>query len=180
MRVYVVLAAIMVTLVVLLTFQFVYQKYNIEQPLFKMYSQTKLVSDVKVEENGSMINVILEVKKTENLRDTYRELTGYTEQVVGSDNYKMTLTDKRTKALEEVYYESQFIIYEAMAKGDYTRMADIIRQNAAKAGAEARVFIDHDYIYIQLTKDKDYLYEIVSRQEGFKGSAGNGIGSDQG
>jgi len=84
-KVYVVIAAVFVTLAVLLTVQFLYQKYDVEQPLFKLYSETELVNKVPViEQKGTSVNVVLHLKKTENLKQVYHDLSSYTEQIMGN------------------------------------------------------------------------------------------------
>lgn len=178
-RIYIVIAAITVTLAILLTIQFVYRKYNVEQPLFKLYSQTKLVKGAKLEEHGNTFTVVLDVNKTDNLRQAYRDLTEYTEQIMGNKNFTIQLKDNRSKALENAYYQSQFIIYEALAQGDFTKMADVIQQNASKVGAVARVFIDDDNIYVQFLQGKNYLYEITPRQHEVSGNIADVMGSGQ-
>ena len=179
-KIYAVIAAILITLAVLLTIQFVYQKYNVEQPLFKLYSQTKLVQGVKLEQKDNAVKVILDVKKTENLQQAYQELTDYTGQIMGATKFTVELKDKRTKALEEAYYQSQFVIYEALAKGNFTKMADVIKQNAGKVGAEGLVFIDNNNIYVEFIKDNNYLYKIIPRTQGIQGNMADRTGSEQG
>ncbi len=178
-RIYIVLAAVAVTLAILLTVQFFHQKYNVEQPLFKLYSQTKLVNDVKLEEKDNSVTVVLDVKETDNLRKAYQDLNEYTSEIMGNKNFTIQLKDKRSKVLEKAYYESQFIIYEAIAKGDFTRMAEVIEKNANKVGARSMVFVDEKNIYVEFLKDGSYLYEIVPRQQKSQAGLADMIGSDQ-
>jgi hypothetical protein len=178
-RIYVVIVTIVVTLCVLLSIQYINQKYNIEQPLFKLYSQTKLVKGVKIENRGTDVNVILDVKKTDNLRQVYKDLTNYTEQIMGTTKFSVELKDNRNKTLENVYYQSQFIIYEALAKGDFSKMATVIEKNARDYGAEAKVFMDEDSIYVEIIKGDNYLYEIIPREHVEKGDLTGQTGSEQ-
>lgn len=178
LRIYIIIAAVVVTLAILLTLQYVHQKYNVEQPLFKLYSETKLVKDVKLEEKGSTVKVILDVNKTDNLRKAYFDLNTYTQEIMGNKEFTIELKDNRSKELEKAYYNSQFIIYEAIAKGDFTRMADIIRKNAEAVNAESMVFIDENNIYVEFIKGGNYLYEIVPRKQMAAGIADT-MGSDQ-
>lgn len=180
LRIYVIVAAIIVTLAVLLTIQFIYQKYDVEQPLFKLYSQTKLVEKApRLEQKGSVLVVMLDVKKTDNLRQAYRDLVNYTEQVMGNTKFTIEMKDNRTGELESAYYQSQFIIYEALTKGDFSRMAEVVQQNARKVGAESLVFIDNDNIYVEFIKGDNYLYEIISRKHEIQASVTDRMGSDQ-
>lgn len=179
-RVNVVIVAIVATLAVLLTIQFLYQKYDVEQPLFKLYSQTKLVKRApKIEQKGNTVNVILDVKKTDNLMTAYQDLNNYTEQVMGGTKFTIQLRDNRSKPLADAYYQSQFIIYEALAKGDFSRMADVIQQNAVKAGANSKVYIDNDNIYVEFLKGSNYLYEIIPRKTDVQVNTTDGLGSGQ-
>lgn len=183
-RVYVVIAAVFVTLAVLLTVQFLYQKYDVEQPLFKLYSETKLVNKVPViEQKGASVNVVLDVKKTDNLKQAYQDLNSYTEQILGGTKFTMELKDNRNKTLEDAYYQSQFVIYEALAKGDFTKMADVVQQNAVKVGATSKVYIDNDNVYVEILKGDNYLYEIIPRLQnnarGMLDSYANQMGSVQ-
>ena len=176
-RVSVVVVVLAVTLGILLTVQYFYQKYNVEQPLFKMYSDTELVDDVKLDNEGEVVTVNLSVRKTEDLKEAYRELNGYTEKVLGHNQFHMELKDKRTKELSDAYYNSQYIIYEALAKGDFTEMAAEIQKNAKNTGAKARVFIDNDNVYISFIKGDKYLYEVIPRNNAASKVSGT-LGSD--
>ncbi|WP_418789933.1 hypothetical protein [Phosphitispora sp. TUW77] len=177
-RVYVVVVVLAVTLGILLTIQYVYQKYNVEQPLFKIYSDTKLVDDVKIDNEGVVPTVTLNVRKTEDLKDVYLKLNSYTEEIFGHNQFQIELKDKRTKELSEIYYNSQYVIYEAMANGDFTKMAAEVQENARNNGAKARVFIDNANIYISFIKDDKYLYEVIPRNNAaleVPGMLGSGI-----
>lgn len=182
-RLYVVLAAVMLMLGLLVGAQYFYQRYSVEQPLFKLYSQTKLVDNIKnikLEDQGSVISVTLALNKTENLRQAYQDLYRSTGQVLGSNQFQMQIKDTRTRELENVYYQSQFVIYEALVKGSYPEMAQAIERNARSAGAQARVYMDEKNIYVALYKGKNYLYEVLSRSS-VSADKNNGtqIGSEQ-
>lgn len=165
-RLYVVLIAVMLMLGLLVGAQYIYQRYNVEQPLFKLYSETKLVDNIKkikLEEQGDMVSVTLGLNRTDNLRRAYQDLYRSTGQVLGSDRFRIQIKDTRTRELENVYYQSQFVIYEALVKGSYPEMALTIERNARSAGSEARVYMDEKNIYVALYKGKNYLYEVISR-----------------
>lgn len=180
LRIYVVITAVVVTLAILLGIQFIYQRYNVEQPLFKLYSETKLVNDASIDDKGERVKVVLEVKKTDNLKKAYNELLEYTKQVMEGKNFELQLKDKRTGELEKAYNNSQFIIYEAIAKGDFTKMADVIESNGDKIAAQSYVFIDETNIYVEFVKKDHYLYEIIPRQAKTQNNPGaQMMGSDQ-
>ncbi|MFZ5640248.1 MAG: hypothetical protein ACOY4Q_06130 [Bacillota bacterium] len=166
-RIYIVLVVVMLMLGLLIGAQYFYQRYSVEQPLFKLYSETKLVDNIKkikLEKQGDTVSVTLALNRTDNLRQAYQDLYRSTGQVLGSDRFRMQLKDTRNRELENVYYQSQFVIYEALVKGSFPQMAATIEKNARSAGAEARVFIDEKNIYVALYKGENYLYEVVPRK----------------
>lgn len=165
-RIYVVLVVVLLMMSLLVGAQYLYQRYNVEQPLFKLYSDTKLVDNIrniKLEEQGGTVAVTLSLNRTDNLRRAYRELYDYTGQVLGSDRFIMQLKDNRTRELDDIYSQSQFVIYEALTKGNFPAMADAIEQNASYSGVQARVYMDEKNIYVALYKGENYLYEVVPR-----------------
>lgn len=166
-RIYVVLVVILVIMGILFGAQYFYQRYNVEEPLFKLYSQTKLVDNIKnmkLEQQGDTVSVVLALNRTDNLRRAYQELYRSTGQVLGSQQFQMQIKDTRNKELENIYERSQFVIYEALIKGDFPQMAAAIERNAGNSGATARVFMDDQNVYVALYKNQNYLYEVVSRK----------------
>jgi len=166
-RIYVVLVVVILMLGILIGAQYLYQRYNVEQPLFKLYSETKLVDNIKnikLEDQGDTVSVTLALNRTENLRRAYQDLYRSTGQVLGSDRFRMQIKDTRNRELDDIYNRSQFVIYEALVKGSYPQMAAVIEKNAREAGAQARVFMDEKNIYVAVYKGKNYLYEVVPRK----------------
>lgn len=182
-RIYVVLVVVILMLSILIGAQYMYQRYSVEQPLFKLYAKTKLVDNItkiKLEEQGDTVSVTLVLNKTDNLRQAYQDLYRSTGQVLGRDRFQMRLKDTRTRELENVFYRSQFVIYEALVKGSFPQMAGAIEANARVAGAEARIFMDERNIYVAMYKDKNYLYEVIPRKTVIADNRESGqVGSEQ-
>jgi hypothetical protein len=96
-----------------------------------------------------------------NIGKTYRELDDSLKKVLGEKEYKIELVDNRDQQLENIYYHSQFAVYEAMARGNYREMEQYISRQAAGLGAQANVFMDQEAIYVQIKHGNYYLYEII-------------------
>lgn len=164
-RVHLVIVFLLLTLAILVAGNFIYQKYYLTEPLFKLYQNTKVVQDYHLDEDGTVKVVQVKMKKTANLQKSYQELLEVTGKVMGTSQFTLEIKDKRNAGLEKVYSDSQLVIFEALAKGSFTEMDKVIKDNAKAAGAQANVFMDRENIYVQLFQGNNYLYEIVPRDQ---------------
>lgn len=164
-RIPVVIIIIVLVLAVLFGIQYIYHKINVEQPLFKLYSQTKAVQKFDIDNKSGSTIVNIDLKHTDNLGKTYQQIYQTTANVLGKNGFKLNIKDSRSPELESAYYDMQFIINEALVRGNFSQMENVIEEKAAQAGVTSRVFIDNQNIYIQLDKNKKYLYEVVPRPQ---------------
>jgi len=175
-RVSVIILAIIVVLALLLVGQFIYKEYNVEQPLFKVYSKTKAVQNVDISEKDGRVKIVLRLGPTANLQLAYGEIMAATTWILGPKPFELKIKDNRSPVLEDLLVETEPVIYEAMSKGSYTWMKKEIISAARTNGAEAQVFMDSERIYLAFTKGRNYLYEIIPRNraevlpDGSKGS----------
>ncbi|MBC7107134.1 MAG: hypothetical protein H5T97_14490, partial [Firmicutes bacterium] len=92
-------------------------------------------------------------------------------RVMGRRPFRLELRDRRNAPLEEVWYRSQYSVYQAAADGNFPAMAETVEREAERAGARARVFVDDANIYVQLGQGEAYLYAVVPRT-GARAAAG--------
>lgn len=164
LKVIVIVIAVVVTLALLFGIKFVNERFNIEKPLFKLYSETELVLKPSLERQGEITTISLTLKKTDNLFQAYRQINRETEKVLGDSKFEFKIEDNRSQALEDAFRSSQFVVYEALAKGNYTLIPAEVKKHAEAIGADARVYIDQENIYISLYKGDKYLYEVIPRK----------------
>lgn len=160
-RVPIVLVALVLGLGAFLGAQWLYNKYNYDQPLDSSLQKNPAVLSYAVDDRAPVVLVRLKLKEVENLGQAYREIENSLKQILGRREFQIKLEDNRDADLEKVYYYSQFAVYEAMARGNYREMEKYISDHAASAGAQARVFMDGGSIFIQISKNGHYLYEVI-------------------
>ena len=165
MRITIVLVAIIVVLALLFGGQMVYKRYNIEQPLFKVYSKTKAVQDADIINRNGRVKIVLSLGPTTNFQKTYLELMEKTTGILGERSFELKIKDNRNQDLESLLVDAEPVIYEAVSKGSYTWMKQEVLKAAEKVGAEARVFVDGDRIYLSFAKGRHYLYEVIQRSQ---------------
>ncbi|MEW6065339.1 hypothetical protein P378_09820 [Desulforamulus profundi] len=146
--------------------QWAYQEYNFQKPLNKVLAENKLVEDFKVEENSTKSVVKVKLSKdTVNLMDAYQEINQLTGQVMGKTPYQLEFVSETDPSLDQAFYESHHVIYQSQVAGNFPEVALKVQEAARKQGAEGKVFVDQNNIYIQITKpDGHYLHQVIPRQ----------------
>lgn len=165
----VVVLALLVGMGALWGAQWLFNRFNYERPLTRVLQENGDIASYKINDRGPVLEVEVKLRKVENLQDSYSKLSGSVRDVVGRRSVKITVGDDRDAVLEGIYYQTRLAAYEALERGNFLEMEDFIAQRAAREGARARVFLDRDRMYIQISHDNKYLYEIIFR-DGQSGS----------
>ncbi|MFZ5642375.1 MAG: hypothetical protein ACOY46_02145 [Bacillota bacterium] len=162
-KVHIVLLALLVGLASLWGGQWVFNRYNYERPMAKLLGENKDISSYSINKNGSELEVEIKLKKVDNLQETYGTLQQSINGAVGGRKVKITVTDDRDATLNEVYHDTRLAAYEAIERGNFLEMGDFIERRASSEGAQARVFLDRENLYIQIYHENNYLYDIIPR-----------------
>jgi hypothetical protein len=180
LRIPIIIAAMLVTLALLLGGQFLYQKYYIEQPLFKLLHETRAVKSLKFDQGQTQTVLKVEFGEVGNLKEAYGKVTETAEQVLGS-SVPIRIVDHRSPELKQVFDHSQFAVYEAIMNGNFTGMAKTVEEQARLAQLDRyAVYVDRNNVYVQLHKGGNYLYEVIPRDTGTKVSGNQAsLGSEQ-
>lgn len=158
-------AALAVTVVVLVAGQLAWHKYAVAKPLDAGLRDIPGVTAASWEEakNGDIaINVTL--GGVDNLAATYSNIETTAKNILGRRPSRITIADTRTPELEGLYYFLHYHIQEAIATGNYAAMAGHIHTQSAARGAQAKVYVDTRAVYLQLAKDGASLYAVVPRE----------------
>lgn len=153
---------IMVTaLIVLFGGWLIYKNYGLVRPLQEELSAMAPVEQVNVHVSTQTREIQVTFKRVPDLMTAYTMVNEKVHHVLGSD-VTLLIRDHRTPQLSELYQNYQPLLYEGIAKGNYTEMIEQIKQKARQDGISyARITMDRNNLYIQLEKDSAYLYEVV-------------------
>jgi uncharacterized membrane protein (UPF0136 family) len=128
-----------------------YQRYSVVKPLQTDLRTIKGVKSLDVQPgNPNAINVTLGT--VEILKKAQQELHGpVTISVSGNSN----------SALKKEYEDIQPTLMEGVAKGNFTEMIAKVTQMSKDKGIQARVTMDSQDIFVQMSKGKNHLYSIL-------------------
>ncbi|MDR3564909.1 MAG: hypothetical protein P4N59_26220 [Negativicutes bacterium] len=160
------LTVLVITVVVLIAGQLLWHQYAVAKPLDKGLQQVQGVEAANWEEGGRNSDAaVLDVTLggVENLQKTYMAINDTARQALGRKAFRVVLRDHRSPELENLDYQIQYSVQEAMVSGNFTAMAAAVQKAAEGAKTAAKIYVDNQYVYIQLTKDRDALYTVVPR-----------------
>lgn len=160
--------ALILTVAGLYIGQALWQNYSVDLPLDKALKVIDGVQQVTWDSGKNMndtVNINILLDNTENIKDTYGELSDKIEETLKGRQYQLNISDTRSPELQQVYYDIHFYIEKSIVDGDFPLLDQKAQEKAASAGAEARVYVDRDNIYLQLTKDDFSLYSITARTD---------------
>jgi len=161
---FVILTALL-SLVLLTGGHWVYRHYTQEKPLTSALIDETAAQEVEISKTATGMEIKVMLGPVGNLQQAYRQVEARIMEVYGQQPVKLVIQDRRSPALEGLWLESQYAIYEAAVKGNFTQMAATVDQLARKASLDHyAVNIDGKNIYLQFSQGQDYLYQVVPRQ----------------
>jgi len=143
--------------------QYFYQKYSTQRPLNDVLNSNEAVESYQLSSESNQLQVSVKVRYEANLMQAYKEVQKDLNKVMGRKVYNLSLIDDPDEVLEQVWYQSQYAIYEAQSLGGFQEMAGVVNREAQTRGAEARVYIDQENIYLRLQHQGHTLDEVIPR-----------------
>ncbi|MEW6572077.1 MAG: hypothetical protein AB1374_00350 [Bacillota bacterium] len=172
LRIKAVLVALAIGLICLFGGQWLYEKYGYQQSLQQALGQQPQVADFAAEEQNGRLVVTIRLRSPDNLMPTYKKLESLVGEALGSRPFVIEIADSRDAGLEEVLYRSQFAVYQALVQGSFKEMEAEVSANAREAGAETRIYIDNDNVYLTFKKEDRFLAAVIPRNPAPKATEG--------
>ena len=164
MRISTIIAASIITFVLIWCGQFLYQEFLLERPLVKKLTALEGVSEVHIEKGRQGSNLAITLGEVENLAKTFTMVEEVAAQRLVHGKYQITYVDNRSDYLEEIYERVHYAAYEAIALGNFTDLAATVAEEALAGNVDyQRVTVDENHLFIQLHSGQAYLYQIIPR-----------------
>lgn len=158
--------ALIITVTLLYIGQAIWQNYAVDLPLDKALHDVTGVEKVTWDDNSDMndvISIYVTLGGITNLQSTYEELSEKIEKTLKGNEFSLEIKDNRTTELDQAYYEIHYYIQKAIVDGDFPLLEEKVVEKASASGAAAKVYVDEQNIYLQMTKGNSSLYEVVVR-----------------
>ncbi len=145
--------------------QLLYQKYSFREPLKAVLNQNEAVESYQVSDEGKLLQISMTIKYDADLMHTHKEVHNELTRTLGKRSFQLTLSDSRDDdvVLNTVWYNSQYAVYQAISQGSYQDMAAVVNREAAALGAEAKIYIDQENVYLRIRHQGHTLDEVIPR-----------------
>jgi hypothetical protein len=158
--------ALIITVTILYIGQGIWQNYAVDLPLDKALNGIAGVEKVSWESGNNIsdaVNIYVKLNNTVNLQKSYEEINKTIKQTLKNKRYALEIKDNRSPELEDTYYGIHYYIQKSIVDGNFPLLEEKVEEKAAAAGAEAKLYVDDQNIYLQLTKSDSTLYAVVAR-----------------
>lgn len=166
LKVPVIILSLLAGLAIIFGAQWLYQKYSFQGPLNTALSGNKAIESYQVSNDNRILRVSITVNYDADLMESYKEVRKELNDTMGKRPFILTLKDSRDDVLKQVWYNSQYAVYQAVAQGSYQDMAAVVNREAQASGAEARINIDQENIFLRLKHQGHTLDEVIPRGAG--------------
>ncbi|HEY3315828.1 MAG TPA: hypothetical protein VGL40_11210 [Bacillota bacterium] len=159
---------------------FAYLHLGLNRPMVQALKAEPGVQSVSISDEGSISHIEVALSPVKDLETTYDHLTAAAERYVKPGRYELTIADHRDQYLEDTYYRMQFLVQEALMRGNFEEMYGGLQSQAGQRSLDDfRVYVGERHIFLQLSKGSSYLYAVVPRAEGTSPmtTAAGGVGS---
>lgn len=164
-KIHVVILSLIIGLAVFLGSQWLYDKLSYLDPLTCTLEELESVKSYSIKDDDDVLLVEIELDNPVNIMDEYNKVEKMIHGIVNKRAFRIQLVDNRNDILKDVYYDNQFVIYEAISRGNFREMADAIHQSVSDLGGSAKVYVDSRHIYVHMEHQGYHLYEVISRTE---------------
>lgn len=163
-RVGIILAVFIVSLgLVIGVNRFTHQR-RVIAPIYQVFQAIEGVKSTEIEEQPQGLRVKVTLEQVNELEEVMDEILFQVEEL--GLLRQVDIVDNPNEALKKTFYKMHFVIEQAVALGNFQEMAETINQIAVAENVTQRMFVNKDYVFIQLHQGDYYLYHTSSRQDG--------------
>jgi hypothetical protein len=171
-QVWLVLSVFLATVAVLFGGQMITAKLRVDNPLKQRLAKIPEIRGYTVEKAEDGLKLHLKLDKCHNLQAVLNSALHEVEYSYKKTVKSISITDYPDSQLEQTKYQLSFYIEEAVASGHYIQLKSAL-DSINRKGLKARVFLDNEFIYLQLEDGKNYLYQALPRPERVMAAAGD-------
>jgi len=126
----------------------------------------KFVEGVEIAEQTEKVVVYLSFGSVNNLKDAYDKVCSIVEKQLNRQPFEVKIVNSAISEIEDVYYNKvQFIIYEALETGEFTKMRERLDEiETISDPLKIQVFLDSNKLYLHMVLNESNFYKIVQRE----------------
>lgn len=170
-RIDIILALALLTVIILAAGQIAYGRVCIERPLLEDLCTIPGIKEATLEKAAEGYIVKLNLSHVSSLPFVYRQAKDIAQTSLYPSNFTLKIIDNRNQLLDDLYWQMQIYIEEAIVQGNFSVAAEKLNELANFAEVNAKFHVDEECVYLELYQDQAYLYAVRHRIPPQKGAA---------
>lgn len=165
LRIPFILISAILSLALLIGAQWIYKEFAVERPLMEKIFNLSGVESAEFTDDSKPSRLDIKLNSDVELADFIARVKNIVVSDYGNP-VELHLIDQRNEELNELLTTSRFYIYEALVKGNYTEMYASLNKLFESSDLEKwELTMDNQYLYLELQKESNYLYEVIPRSQ---------------
>ncbi|RQD75413.1 MAG: hypothetical protein D5R97_06060 [Candidatus Syntrophonatronum acetioxidans] len=145
-------------------FEYYNQKQKADELLYELINQNEIVKEAELYHEGELIIISAQSGYVKNLQYAESNIEKDIKRTLGDRDFELEFKDNRNDFLEEVYYRAHYSLQEALVKGNYMEMAQVIEEVMGEYEIDHyNLIVGEDALYFQLKSGNNFLYEKLPR-----------------
>ncbi|SFS61327.1 hypothetical protein [Marininema halotolerans] len=170
----VIAATLVVSLLLLFGGFYAYQKIQIETPMQETLTEASHIKTYEVETSPNHITVHLTPDHGFSLSKDYIPLQKKLNKLAHGRDMSILIKHDAEGELLDAWNRINFGIQEGIALKQYTKIPQTVSEEAKAHHFDATVFMDKNFVYLELKKDDLHLYRVLPLNKQESGVKDNG------
>ena len=163
-RLTIVVVTLIVGLAVIFGGQYAVKTFYQEEPFKKRVLSIEGIEDVKLVEVKDGQKVYLTVNPEVDVKTAYRKTDEMAQEMLKGE-VKVEVDNKSTAQLQDIYHKMHFAIYEGIASGKFTVMAENIEAIGQEIELQdLNVEVDNENVYLKFAKNNQVYTKVLPRK----------------
>lgn len=144
--------------------QFAVKTYRLEEPFKAKVLSIDGITKVQLENTADGRRILLTVEPGVELASAYHRVQELAKETLRGQS-TIEMNGKAGARLAGIYQQMHFAIYEGIASGHFTQMADQLKEVAEAVNIENySVQVDQENVYLTLAENGDVFVKVIPRQ----------------
>jgi hypothetical protein len=170
LKIPVIIFSLLAGMAVIFGMQWLYQKLSFQEPLDATLEKNQVVESYQLSKVDRQYLIEININNDADLMDNYKEIHKEINHIMGKRSFELRIIDDSDDILNQVWYNSQYAVYQAVVQGNYQDMAAVVNREAEALGAEAEINLDRENIYFRIKHQGHALDKIIPINVGFYGN----------
>ncbi|OUM89674.1 MAG: hypothetical protein BAA01_02610 [Bacillus thermozeamaize] len=167
LRLSLILASFVSTLVLLFAVWFVYVTWFVERPVENKLATIKGVGEVHLETSREQVRVELALTEDAELKSVHETALAILKPIAKKRQLTIQFRDHPSQPMQEAWQKTQFLVEEALSRHEYRKLPEVAESFKEQLQLDqAIVDINAGYVYFQFKKGEYRLYKVYPRRAG--------------